>query len=50
MDDVLSLWRPGPTRDALLSFLQASEDVPVEQRVAYFDNDGTLWCERPTYV
>jgi len=50
MDDVLSLWRPGPTRDALLSFLQASEDVPLEQRVAYFDNDGTLWCERPTYV
>jgi hypothetical protein len=24
--------------------------VPVERRVACFDNDGTLWCERPTYV
>ena len=25
-------------------------DRPVEDRVACFDNDGTLWCERPTYV
>jgi phosphoserine phosphatase len=24
--------------------------VPVADRVAYFDNDGTLWCERPSYV
>ena len=24
--------------------------MPTEQRVACFDNDGTLWCERPTYV
>ena len=24
--------------------------MPVADRVAYFDNDGTLWCERPSYV
>ena len=41
---------PGATRDAIVAFLDAAADVPVEQRVACFDNDGTLWCERPTYV
>jgi phosphoglycolate phosphatase-like HAD superfamily hydrolase len=49
-DDVLPSWRPGPARDALVAFLDAVADVPVEERVACFDNDGTLWCERPTYV
>jgi phosphoserine phosphatase len=47
---LLPSWRPGPTRDALVSFLDAAEELPPEQRVAAFDNDGTLWCERPTYV
>jgi hypothetical protein len=47
---MLPSWRPGPTRDALLAFLEAASDVPAAARVAYFDNDGTLWCERPTYV
>jgi hypothetical protein len=23
--------------------------VPAEQRIATFDNDGTLWCEQPVY-
>jgi phosphoserine phosphatase len=46
----LPSWRPGPTRDALLAFLDAAVDVPVEKRVACLDNDGTLWCEKPTYV
>ena len=49
-NDLLASWRPGATRDALLAFLEASSEVPEEQRVACFDNDGTLWCERPTYV
>ena len=49
-NDLLPSWRPGPTRDALLAFLEAASEVPEEQRVACFDNDGTLWCERPTYV
>ena len=43
-------WRPGATRDSILAFLDAAQSVPLEQRVACLDNDGTLWCERPTYV
>jgi phosphoglycolate phosphatase-like HAD superfamily hydrolase len=48
--DPLPSWRPGAVRDAIVAFLAASEEVPVVDRVAYFDNDGTLWCERPSYV
>ena len=46
----LPSWRPGPTRDSVVAFLAAAEALPVEARVAAFDNDGTLWCEKPTYV
>ncbi|MEX1281312.1 MAG: HAD family hydrolase [Acidimicrobiia bacterium] len=46
----LPSWRPGPTRERLVGFLDASEAVPADQRVAVFDNDGTLWCERPVYA
>lgn len=46
----LPSWRPGPTRDSLLAFLDRARDVPVDERVAYVDNDGTMWCEKPTYV
>ena len=45
----LPSWRPGATRDAVLRFLDDSVALPVELRVACFDNDGTLWCERPNY-
>ncbi len=48
--DALPSWRPGATRDAVEAFLAAAEEVPVAGRVAYFDNDGTLWCERPSYL
>jgi len=50
VSDRLPSWRPGPTRDAILAFLDRTGDVPVDQRVAYLDNDGTMWCEKPTYV
>jgi phosphoserine phosphatase len=50
MTNRLASWRPGPTRDAILGFLDTSGDVPVDERVAYVDNDGTMWCERPSYV
>jgi phosphoglycolate phosphatase-like HAD superfamily hydrolase len=50
VSEILPSWRPGATRDAVLDFLDSSGAVPVERRVACFDNDGTLWCERPTYV
>jgi phosphoserine phosphatase len=50
MTHLLPSWRPGPTRDALTAFLDAATDLPERDRVAFFDNDGTLWCERPHYV
>lgn len=40
----------GSTRDALVAFLDASQDLPVEHRVAVFDDDGTLWAERPVFM
>jgi hypothetical protein len=49
----LSSWRDGPARAAILEFVaqasgaDGSAGVPVEERVAVFDNDGTLWCEQP---
>lgn len=47
---LLPSWRPGPARDAIVEFLVAARSVPVAERFAAFDNDGTLWCERPTYI
>jgi phosphoserine phosphatase len=34
----------------VLAFLDGVGDVPVDERVAYLDNDGTMWCEKPGYV
>jgi phosphoserine phosphatase len=48
--DRLPSWRSGAARDAIIGFLDGVGDVPVEQRVAYLDNDGTMWCERPRYI
>lgn len=47
--DLLPSWRPGTARDDLVAFLDAVLEVHPEERVACFDNDGTLWCERPSY-
>lgn len=49
-DERLPSWRPGATRDAIIGYLDGIADVPVEHRVAYLDNDGTMWCERPRYI
>ncbi|HEY6749141.1 MAG TPA: HAD family hydrolase [Mycobacteriales bacterium] len=49
----LSTWRDGPAKRAIVEFVRRTcgedggETVPVEERVAVFDNDGTLWCEKP---
>ena len=48
-DRRLPSWNDGPTRTALLSFVDAADALPIEERVAVFDNDGTLWCEKPNY-
>src|SRR5213082_1942384 len=47
MNAELKKWREGPAKQAILDFVAACESVPVEERVAVFDNDGTLWCEKP---
>jgi phosphoglycolate phosphatase-like HAD superfamily hydrolase len=51
MNDVLPSWRPGPAREAIVEFVEAvsggPDSVPPEDRVAVFDNDGTLWTEKP---
>src|SRR3954451_22287142 len=56
VDGALASWRDGPAKHAILAFVDAttghdgSEPVPVEERVAVFDNDGTLWCEKPVPI
>jgi phosphoserine phosphatase len=41
-------WRDGATKKAIVDFVETvSRSVPEEERVAVFDNDGTLWCEKP---
>jgi phosphoserine phosphatase len=53
MSDQVSLWNDTPTKQAILDFVAKVTDpnnaayVPPEKRVAVFDNDGTLWCEKP---
>lgn len=48
---MLESWNEGPTKTAIVAFVGrvVGEVEPVE-RVAVFDNDGTLWVERPAYV
>ena len=47
--EVLASWNAGAARRAVLEFVEraVAEGVPVEERIAVFDNDGTLWCEKP---
>ncbi|MCV7224549.1 HAD family hydrolase [Mycolicibacterium komossense] len=48
---MLESWKDGPTKSAIVDFVgRAVTDVPADERVAVFDNDGTLWCEKPAYV
>ena len=51
----LTLWRDGATRRAITDFVsrvttKGSDFVAPEDRIAVFDNDGTLWCEKPMPV
>ena len=47
--DVLTSWNDRAARRAIVEFVErtVSDDVPVQERLAVFDNDGTLWCEKP---
>ncbi|HOX24327.1 MAG TPA: haloacid dehalogenase-like hydrolase [Candidatus Krumholzibacteria bacterium] len=51
--DPLPSWRDGAAKAAIVEYLDAVTDpagpdfVPVAERIAVVDNDGTLWCEQP---
>jgi phosphoglycolate phosphatase-like HAD superfamily hydrolase len=53
--DPLPSWNDGPAKKALLNFVAkvtkegGPDFVPRPERVATFDNDGTLWAEKPLY-
>jgi hypothetical protein len=53
MTDPLPSWNDTPTRQAIVRFVEEVTGdgrpghVPPAERVAVFDNDGTLWCEKP---
>jgi hypothetical protein len=55
-DNPLPSWHDTPSKQAIFAFVdrvttQGSPDfVPEAERVATFDNDGTLWAEQPMYV
>lgn len=51
----LPSWNNTPNKKAVLQFIEESADkshpnfIPVTDRIAVFDNDGTLWAEQPLY-
>ncbi len=53
--DPLPSWNDGQTKETLLGFVEATTDpasskfVEPADRIAVFDNDGTLWSEQPVY-
>jgi phosphoglycolate phosphatase-like HAD superfamily hydrolase len=52
--DPLPSWNDGPAKTAITGFVTkvttaGSDFVPPEERIAVFDNDGTLWAEQPMY-
>ncbi len=53
--DPLASWNEGSSKQAILDFVRATTDpaspklVPPEERIATFDQDGTLWVEHPVY-
>jgi phosphoserine phosphatase len=54
--ELLPSWNDGATKQAIMDFVVrvtkdgSADYVPEAQRVAVFDNDGTLWAEQPMYV
>jgi hypothetical protein len=54
--DPLPSWNNGPIKQSILDFVGNITDtsnpqfVPKENRIAVFDNDGTLWVEHPMYT
>ena len=54
--DPLPSWNEGAAKQAIVEFVRATTDkaspkfVPPEERIATFDQDGTLWVEQPMYT
>ena len=54
--DPLPSWNDGPAKQSIIAFVEnvtkpgSPDFVPVPERIATFDNDGTLWCEQPLPV
>lgn len=54
-EDTLPSWNDGPSKSAIIEFVAktttagGSDFVRPAERIAVFDNDGTLWCEQPVY-
>jgi len=54
--DPLPSWNDGPAKQSIITFVEKAtkagspDFVPVPERIATFDNDGTLWCEKPLPV
>jgi phosphoglycolate phosphatase-like HAD superfamily hydrolase len=52
----LASWKDGPAKQAIVDFVRVTTDrtspsfVPPEERIATFDQDGTLWVEQPMYA
>jgi phosphoglycolate phosphatase-like HAD superfamily hydrolase len=55
-NDPLPSWNDGAVKKSITDFVSrvttqgGADFIPAEQRIATFDNDGTLWCEQPVYV
>src|SRR5262245_57454137 len=53
--DPLPSWNDGPVKTSITKFVEkvttegSPEFVRTSERIATFDNDGTLWCEQPMY-
>ena len=54
--DPLPSWKDGPAKHAIVAFVEAvteeggADFVPPADRIATFDQDGTLWVEHPIYT
>ena len=55
-EDPLPSWKPGLAKQAIIEFVQSTtasdnpDFVPLQERIAVFDQDGTLWVEQPIYT
>lgn len=55
-DDPLPSWNESTSKSAIVAFVDkvtvdgSPDFVPSPERIAVFDNDGTLWCEQPIYT